>query len=205
MLISRHVHLSRVDKTWSWLFLLPVAAILMIAAFIPLGYGLVLSFHRYKLTIASSRPVFIGFKNYIDMFKDELFIQSLTNNIKFALMTVSFEMVAGVVVAMMISDDTRLTRLLIALLMVPMIIAPVVSGTLWRMMLDRTYGVVNYLLGFIGIPPISFIADYRIAIYAVVFVDCWQFIPFVALLVLSSIKSIPTSLLDAARVDGATS
>ena len=120
-------------------------------------------------------------------------------------MTVSIEMVAGVVVAMMISDDTRLTRLLIALLMVPMIIAPVASGTLWRMMLDRTYGVVNYLLGFIGIPPISFIADYRIAIYAVVFVDCWQFIPFVSLLVLSSIKAIPTSLLDAARVDGATS
>ena len=205
MLISRHVHLSRVDKTWSWLFLLPVVAILMIAAFIPLGYGLVLSFHRYKLTIASSRPVFIGFKNYVDMFKDELFIQSLTNNIKFALMTVSIEMVAGVVIAMMISDDSRLTRLLIALLMIPMIIAPVVSGTLWRMMLDRTYGVVNYLLGFIGIPPISFIADYRIAIYAVVFVDCWQFIPFVSLLVLSSIKAIPTSLLDAARVDGATS
>jgi multiple sugar transport system permease protein len=205
MLISRHIHLSRVDKTWSWLFLVPVAAILMIAAFIPLGYGLVLSLHRYKLTIASSRPVFIGFKNYLDMFKDELFIQSLTNNIKFALMTVSIEMIAGVVVAMMISDDNRLTRLLIALLMVPMIIAPVASGTLWRMMLDRTYGVVNYLLSFVGIPPISWIADYRIAIYAVVFVDCWQFIPFVALLVLSSIKSIPTSLLDAARVDGATS
>ena len=70
MLISRHVHMSGVDKTWSWLFLLPVASILMIAAFIPLGYGLVLSFHRYKLTIASSRPAFIGFKNYIDMFKD---------------------------------------------------------------------------------------------------------------------------------------
>jgi multiple sugar transport system permease protein len=178
--------------------------VLMIAAFIPLGYGLVLSFHRYKLTIASSRPAFVGLQNYINMFKDEIFIKSLTNNVLFALMSVSIELVVGVMVAMMLSDDNRMSRLLTTFLMVPMIIAPVASGTLWRMMMDRTYGVVNYLLSFVGIPPVSWIGDYRIALYTIVLVDCWQFIPFVALLVLSSIKSIPNSFLDAARVDGAS-
>ena len=105
---------------------------------------------------------------------------------------------------MMLSDDNRFTRGLISILMVPMIIAPVAAGTLWRMMLDRTYGVVNYLLSFVGIRPISWIGDPHIALYTIVLVDCWQFIPFVALLVLSSIKAMPTSFLDAARVDGAS-
>jgi multiple sugar transport system permease protein len=204
MLISRRIHQTTSDRIWSWGFLLPVVVVLMIAAFIPLGYGLVLSFHRYKLTIASSRPAFIGLQNYINMFKDEIFIKSLTNNVLFALMSVSVELIVGVMVAMMLSDDNRMSRLMTTFLMVPMIIAPVASGTLWRMMVDRTYGVVNYLLSFVGIPPVSWIGDYRIALYTIVFVDCWQFIPFVALLVLSSIKSIPNSFLDAARVDGAS-
>jgi multiple sugar transport system permease protein len=164
----------------------------------------VLSFFRYKLTIATSRPAFIGLQNYFNMFRDEIFIKSLTNNVVFALLSVSIELGIGVMVAMMLSDDNRMSRLMTTFLMVPMIIAPVAAGTLWRMMLDRTYGVVNYLLSFVGIPPVSWIGDYRIALYTVVFVDCWQFIPFVALLVLSSIKSIPQSFLDAARVDGAS-
>jgi multiple sugar transport system permease protein len=204
MLTSRHVHQTTTDRIWSWAFLLPVVAVLMIAAFIPLGYGLVLSLHRYKLTIASSRPVFIGLQNYLNMFQDELFIKSLTNNVIFATLSVSVEITIGVMVAMMLSEDNRLSRLLTTFLMVPMIIAPVAAGTLWRMMVDRTYGVVNYLLGFVGIPPVSWIGDYRVAIYTIVFVDCWQFTPFVAILVLSSIKAIPTSFLDAARVDGAS-
>ena len=61
-----------------------------------------------------------------------------------------------------------------------MIIAPVAAGTLWRMMLDRTYGVVNYLLSFVGIRPVSWLGDPHIALYTIVLVDCWQFIPFVA-------------------------
>jgi multiple sugar transport system permease protein len=107
-------------------------------------------------------------------------------------------------VAMMLSDDNKLSRGLVSILMIPMIIAPVVAGTLWRMMVDRTYGIINYLLSFVGIPPISWIGDPKLALYTVIFVDTWQYIPFVAVLVLSSIKALPTSFLDAAHVDGAS-
>src|SRR5690606_35585845 len=106
--------------------------------------------------------------------------------------------------AIMLSDDNRFSRVLVSILMVPMIIAPVAAGTLWRMMLDRTYGVVNYLLSFVGVKPISWIGDPKIALYTVSLVDAWLYIPFVAVLVLSSIKAMPTSFLDAARVDGAS-
>jgi multiple sugar transport system permease protein len=203
MLVTRTLYQSRTDKALSWLFVTPVIIILLVAAFIPLGWGLYLSFFRYKLNMPSA-TAFIGFKNYLDIFTDELTIRSLRNNVLFAVLSVSVELVIGVTMAMMLSDDNRFTRGLISILMIPMIIAPVAAGTLWRMMLDRTYGVVNYLLSFVGIRPISWIGDPHIALYTIVLVDCWQFIPFVALLVLSSIKAMPTSFLDAARVDGAS-
>jgi multiple sugar transport system permease protein len=203
MLISRNITQDRRDKVYSWLFLVPVLVILIVAAFIPLGYGLSLSFFKYKLNL-QPKPIFIGLQNYIGMFQDELFLQALKNNFFFAVLSVSLQIVSGVVIAIMLSDDNKLARILITFLLVPMIIAPVASGTLWRMMLDRTYGIVNYLLNIVGFQDVSWLGDYRIAIYTIILVDCWQFIPFVSILVLSSIKAIPKSFLDAAKVDGAT-
>jgi multiple sugar transport system permease protein len=203
MLVTRTAYQSPTDKALSWLFVTPVIIILLIAAFIPLGWGLYLSFFRYKLNMPSA-TAFIGLKNYIDIFTDELTIRSLRNNVIFAGLSVSLELVVGIVVAMMLSDDSRFSRAMVSILMVPMIIAPVAAGTLWRMMLDRTYGVVNYLLSFVHVPPIPWIGDPKLALYTIVLVDSWQFMPFVALLVLSSIKAMPTSFLDAALVDGAS-
>jgi multiple sugar transport system permease protein len=204
MLVTRNPYQSATDKALSWLFVLPVIIILLVAAFIPLGWGLALSFFRYKLNMPSV-TAFIGLKNYINIFTDELVIRSLRNNAIFASVSVVLEMLTGIVIAMMLSGDTKASRGMTSILMVPMIIAPVAAGTLWRMMLDRTYGVVNYLLSFVGVKPISWIGDPKIALYTVSLVDAWLYIPFVAVLVLSSIKSMPTSFLDAARVDGASS
>ncbi len=203
MLVTRTLYQSRTDKALSWVFVLPVILILLATAFIPLGWGLYLSFFRYKLNMPSA-TAFIGLKNYLDILGDELTLRSLRNNAIFAGLSVSVELVIGIVLAMILSDDRRYTRVLVSILMVPMIVAPVVAGTLWRMMLDRTYGVVNYLLSFLGVPGISWIGDPKIALYTIVLVDAWQFIPFVAVLVLSSIKAMPRSFLDAARVDGAS-
>jgi len=203
MLVTRTAYQSSTDKALSWLFIMPVILILLLAAFIPLGWGLYLSFFRYKLNMPSA-TAFIGLKNYLDIFRDELTLRSLQNNLIFAGLSVSMELIVGVVIAMMLSDDTRLSRALVSILMIPMIIAPVAAGTLWRMMLDRTYGVINYLLSFIGVKPLSWIGDPKLALYTVILVDAWLFVPFVAVLVLSSIKAMPTSFLDAARVDGAS-
>lgn len=203
MLISRSIAQDRTDKIYSWLFLVPVLIILIVAAFIPLGYGLSLSFFKYKLNL-QPKPIFIGLQNYIGMFKDELFLQALRNNVFFAVISVSIQTVSGVIIAIMLSDDSKLSRILITFLLVPMIIAPVASGTLWRMMLDRTYGIINYFFNLVGLPDVSWLGDYRIAIYTIILVDCWQFVPFVAILVLSSTKAIPKSFLDAAKVDGAS-
>ncbi|NOY10144.1 MAG: sugar ABC transporter permease [Spirochaetes bacterium] len=204
MLISRNIRATTGDKVVSWVFLLPVIIILAVTAFIPLGYGVFLSFHKFQLNIPNSKPVFIGFSNYIEFMKDKLFIKSLTNNIIFATISVSMELIVGLVVAMILSEDNKMSRVMITIILIPMIIAPVVAGTLWRMMLDSTYGVVDYFLELIHIPGVRWLSDPKIALYSVILVDFWKFTPYVAILLISSVKTIPRSFMDSARVDGAS-
>lgn len=204
MLISRNISASTNDKIVSWAFLLPVIIILTITAFVPLGYGLFLSFHKFQLNIPNSKPVFIGLSNYFEFIKDELFLKSLSNNVIFALLSVTLELIFGITIAMMLSEDNKTSRLMVTIVLIPMIIAPVVAGTLWRMMLDSTYGVVNYLLGLVGIMKVRWLGDPKLALYSIILVDFWKFTPYVAILIISSVKALPRSFLDSARVDGAS-
>lgn len=206
--MARHnvnIRYNKLDIAYSWIFLMPVIIILLIAAFIPLLSGLFLSFQEYKLNMPSIPMHFVGFKNYKELFKDELFLNSLRNNTIFAVLSVTIEMMLGVIFAMMLSDDNKISRFMVTIVLIPMVIAPVASGTLWRMMLDRTYGVINYLLTLVGLSPVSWLGDPTVAIYTIVAVDIWQFTPYVTILILSSIKAIPKSLFESARVDGASS
>lgn len=90
-----------------------------------------------------------------------------------------------------------------SILMIPMIMAPVAIGTLWRMMLDGTTGVINYLLGFLGIPGISWLSNPKFAMPAVMLVNVWQLVPWVTIIVAAGLKALPTECLEAAKVDGA--
>ena len=202
MLIVRRIHQNRSDKIISWLFLVPVFVVLIAAAFIPLGYGLGLSLTNYTLGQAHSH--FIGLGNYIELFKSELFQQSVRNNVFFAVVAVGLEMVFGTILAMIISEDSQLNRLGTTIMLIPMVIAPVAAGILFRMMLDQQYGVVDYLLTLVGLPRVGWLSDYRVAIYSIIMVDVWEFTPYVAILVVSSIKAIPKSFIEAALVDGAS-
>ena len=97
MIATRTAYQSTTDKALSWLFVMPVIIILLLAAFIPLGWGLYLSFFRYKLNMPSV-TAFIGLKNYLNIFTDELTMLSLRNNVIFAGVSVSIELLVGVVV-----------------------------------------------------------------------------------------------------------
>jgi len=204
MLIPRQIQNTFSDRMLSWAFLLPVVAILTVTALIPLLYGVYLSFHEYRLNIPGARPAFIGLRNYASLFADPFLRQSLRNNLLFAGLAVPLELALGLTLAMLLCDAGKLSRMLTTLLLIPTIIAPVAAGTLWRMMLDRTYGVVNYLATLAGLPAVAWLAHPFLALLSVVMVDVWQFTPFVAILVLSAIKGIPDTVLEAACMDGAS-
>ncbi|MBR5226190.1 MAG: sugar ABC transporter permease [Clostridia bacterium] len=192
------------DVTATWLFLLPASLILLITAVAPLCYSFYISFFKYKLNTPNAVPVFIGLDNYTKIFTQKLFWTSLKNTAFFAVVSVAFEIILGLVLAMMLTNNKKRTRLIISVLLIPMIMAPVCSGTLWRMMLDRSTGVINYLITLLGLKSINFLGSSKYAIHSVIFVDVWRLTPWVTILLTSALKGISGSYIEAAVVDGAS-
>lgn len=171
----------------------------------PLLYSIYLSLFRMKLNLPNQEPAFVGLDNYIRMFSDALLKTSTWNTILFAVVSVALELVLGLMVAMVICSDKRWARLVTSIFMIPMIMAPVAVGTLWRMMLDSSTGVINYLLSFLGIPSISWLSNPTTAMIAVMLVNVWQLTPWVTVICAAGLKALPSECLQAGLVDGATS
>jgi len=194
----------RSDKASTWLFLAPALIFLAITALFPLLYSVYLSFFRLKLNSANQTPIFVGLDNYIRMFTDSLLHASTWNTILFAVISVTLEVALGLMLAMIICSDKMWARVVTSIFMIPMIMAPVAIGTMWRMMLDGTTGVINYLLSFLGIAPIQWLSDSLMAKISVLLVNVWQLTPWVAIICIAGLKALPGECIQAALVDGAT-
>ena len=194
----------RSDKASTWLFLAPALIFLAITALFPLLYSLYLSFFKYKLNLPNQTPEFVGLSNYIRMFTDSMLHASTWNTLVFAVISVALEVVLGLMLAMIICSDKMWARVVTSIFMVPMIMAPVAIGTMWRMMLDGTTGVINYFLSFLGIAPIQWLSDATMAKISVLLVNVWQLTPWVAIICIAGLKALPGECIQAALVDGAT-
>ena len=191
---GRHGMSHKNETIWSWVFMLPTMIFLGLTALLPLLYSVYLSFFQYKINLPNAVPVFNGLGNYIRMFTDKNLAASTKNTIIFALISVALELFVGIIVAMVFCSDKMWARLCMSILMIPMIMAPVAIGTLWRMMLDGTTGVINYLLGFLGIPGISWLSNPKFAMPAVMLVNVWQLVPWVTIIVAAGLKALPTEV-----------
>lgn len=194
----------RSDKASTWLFLAPALIFLSITALFPLLYSLYLSFFKLKLNLPNQVPSFVGLENYIRMFTDSMLHTSTVNTILFAVISVALEVALGLMLAMILCSDKMWARIVTSLFMIPMIMAPVAIGTMWRMMLDGTTGVINYLLSFLGIAPIQWLSNATMAKIAVLLVNVWQLTPWVAIICVAGLKALPGECIKAALVDGAT-
>ena len=192
------------DKASTWLFLAPALIFLAITALFPLLYSFYLSFFKLKLNLPNQVPAFVCLDNYIRMFTDSMLHTSTWNTILFAVISVTMEVVLGLMLAMILCSDKMWARIVTSLFMIPMIMAPVAIGTMWRMMLDGTTGVINYLLGFLGIAPIQWLSNATMAKIAVLLVNVWQLTPWVAIICVAGLKALPSECIQAALVDGAT-
>lgn len=193
------------DKVYAWMFLTPALIFLGITALFPLLYSLYLSFFKLKLNLPNKNILFIGLENYKTLFTDKLLFISTYNTIFFAIISVLFETILGVMVAMVICSNKLSAKIATSIFMIPMIMAPVAIGTLWRMMLDASTGIINYFFNIFGMESISFLSNPRTAMASVIFVNIWQLTPWVTIIVAAALKSLSEEILQAALVDGASS
>jgi multiple sugar transport system permease protein len=190
------------NRLTPYLFLAPAAIIMAIALLYPLGYMVWGSFRDWDPSQTIGEAEFVGFKNYITLWGDPNFHESLSVTLIFAITVVVIEMVIGVGLALLLDRNIRGMSVLRTLFILPMMIAPVVVGLMWRYMYHPTVGTFNRFLESIGLPSVDWLGQH--ALMSVIIADIWQWTPFIFILALAALQSLPRSALEAARIDGAT-
>jgi multiple sugar transport system permease protein len=195
------------NKTRKWhsggalFMILPTAIILLMVGIMPLVYSLALTLHDWTLGKPQG-PIFIWFRNYGAVVKDLRFWASLKTSFIFTAVAVSAEFVVGMALAVLFNRDFRGNRLVRTLLLIPMMLAPIVAGLIWRFMYNPQIGIMNFLLRLVHIKGPIWLGDPSVAMPAVVIVDVWQWAPFMFLMLFAGISSLPVDVFEAATVDG---
>jgi len=201
----RGTKLQRRQTRLAWLLLLPALAVVAFVAIYPLGKTVYQSFTNQEF-LALEPAKWVGFDNYRTLWHDQLFRDSVWTTVKFTLITVTFEFVLGLIIALVVNSSFKGRGLMRAVMLVPWAIPTVVAAQMWKWMLDDTFGVVNDAGMKLSIlsHPHAWISDPSTALASVCAVDIWKTTPFVALLLLAGLQVIPQDLYEAAEVDGAS-
>ena len=168
---------------------------------VPLFFSLIISFFNYKL-IQPDNIRFCGIDNFIRAFGDRQFVSSIKVTVIQVVATVAGQMVLGIFAALLFSREGFIVRILRAIYIIPMMITPVVTGIMFRMMFNTDLGFVNYLLGVFGISPVNWLGDSKMALVTVILTDIWLSTPFVTMILLAGIQSIEQDYYSAASIDG---
>ncbi len=182
---------------------LPTLLILLLVGIMPLVYSLVLTLHDWTLGKPQG-ALFVWFRNYADVVTDVRFWQSLKTSFIFTAAAVSTEFVVGMALAVLFSREFRGNRLVRTLLLIPMLLAPIVAGLMWRFMYNPQIGIINFLLRLAHLQGPIWLGDPAVAMPAVVIVDVWQWAPFMFLMLFTGMASLPIDVYEAAIADGAT-
>ena len=182
------------------MFLFPAAAILAVFFFLPLFYTIILSFKDFSADIYN--PVFIGFDNYLILFKSKIFYKVLINTFLFLLMVVPFLTVFPLVVAIVINQKLKGITLYKILIYLPVIISIVVVAIAFKWLYAQQ-GVLNYFMELINIKPVGWLTDTKFALFAVSLVTIYKGIGYYMMIYLAALVGVPKELYEAAEVDGA--
>jgi trehalose/maltose transport system permease protein len=188
------------ERRTAYYMVLPALLIILVVAFFPILQAVNLSLRQ--ATVAITGP-FVGFENYIEMFQNPDFLEGLTNTLIFTIASVALEFFIGLGIALAINRAFRGRGLVRAAVLVPWAFPTVISAVMWRLMFQDQVGIINYVANAIGLISQPILSDRTLLLIGVILVDVWKTTPFMALLLLAGLQTIPGDVYEAARVDGA--
>lgn len=201
---SAEIARLRAERRATLVLLAPALGFLAILSIWPFGYLIYASFTSYQLAIPV--PVeWVGLGNFQRVVSNPRFWQSLGITAVFALVAVPLQIALGLGLAMLINRLSRGREIYASLFLIPMMLAPIVVGFSWNLFLNPIYGPLNALLRGLGFTPPAWASSPEWALPTVVLVDIWQWTPFVMVILLAGLRSIPGRVFEAARVDGSNS
>lgn len=203
-----HSAISNVrERARSWLlpasFLAPALIVLIIINVIPLFYTVLTSFQSYYLPKSYDRG-FNGLENYLELAFDHRFWAALARTAIFVSASLVIEVVLGFAIALMLLRQRWAVGSLRGLILLPIIVTPIAVAFVWRLLFSPSLGLLNYLLGFLGLGPFEWIYNPDQALPALILVEVWQHTPELVLIIYTGLLTLPEDLSDAARIDGAS-
>lgn len=200
---SRPRSMARLGDLFArWSFMAPTTVLLLAMLAYPILYTVEISFSRFDLASFSATE-WVGWDNYRDVFADYRFWHSMKVTGIYLAFALPVQIVLGFGIAFLINAQWRGRAVMRALFLIPMVVAPVVAGGLWRMILDPLWGIANYLLGLVGVGPFDWFGTPSLAMTSIIIIDTWRWTPFVVLIATAALLSLPRDVLDAAEIDGA--
>jgi trehalose/maltose transport system permease protein len=188
------------ERRTAYYMVLPSLLIIVVVAFFPILYGIVLSLTDSTISGFGS---FIGFENYTDMFQDPDFRLGFYNTVVFTVVSVAMEFLLGLGIALAINRAFRGRGLVRAAILVPWAFPTVIAAVMWRLMFQSQVGIIQYVADALGLFSQPILSSGSLLLIASILVDVWKTTPFVALLLLAGLQVIPGEVYEAARVDGA--
>jgi len=176
--------------------------LILIGIMIPFVMAIFLSLTNYSFRLPTWK--FIGLRNWINTLTNPSFYHALWVTIKYAFSATLTQMVLGTIIALLLKKDTLFTRILKVLFTFPLMVAPAIAVLIWQLMTSNSVGVLEKLLNVFGVMNFPWASSHSTAMFTAVLIDTWVNTPFVLLLVLAGIQSLPKSPFEAAQVDGAS-
>jgi len=196
------------DRALAWVFIAPTIFLLLAINIFPLIWTIRLSLTNYRANRAGAELEWVGLRNYQRILTDSDIWNSMQATAHFLIWTLILQVLIGFGLAYLINKKFKGNDLWTTIIVLPMMLSPAVVGNFWTFLYQPQIGLFNYVLGFLtGTDPSAFsmIADVNLAPWAIVIVDTWMWTPFVMLICLAGLRSIPDSIYEAAECDRASS
>ncbi|MCM4078016.1 carbohydrate ABC transporter permease [Paractinoplanes hotanensis] len=196
----------RRSGAWAaWAFLAPIVVYLVAFYAYPLYRNLDLSLRHYTVrSFVRGDAPFSGLDNYRTVFADPTFGPALLHTVAFTFVSIAFQFVLGLALAVFFTQHFRLSSTLRALFLVPWLLPLIVSASTWSWMLNSDSGIVNWTLGLVGADPVNWLTSPDWALTSVIIANIWIGIPFNLVVLYSGLQAIPQELYEAAALDGAS-
>ncbi len=187
-----------------WFFLGPAVVLMVVACLYPVLTALKLGFYDWSMGTPWESAQWVGWDAFAQVFQDESVWRSLRITLLFAFICVVAEMLLGIALALVLEGPLRGMAVFRTIFILPMMIAPIAVGLTWRYLFDAQFGLANLLLGVFGIAAQGWLANENLAFAAIVIADIWQWTPFVFIMIAAGLANVDSSVVEAARIDGAS-
>ena len=193
------------DRALAWCFVGPTIALLLAFNIFPLLWTIFLSFTNYRANRPNAELGWLGISNYQRVLGDEAMWEHMRATAHFLCWSIALQLLLGFVLALLLNRRFRSHSFWSTAILLPMMLAPAVVGTFWKYFFEPQYGIFNYIVNFLGGPgSFTMLGDTQLSPWAIVLVDTWMWTPYVMLLLLAGLRSIPPYLYEAAEIDRAS-